>query len=98
MRISVAICDDLEEERLQMACLLYTSAGYTPFACRVIPLSGEEELTAVFNEQSRYCFDLYDSALFNAVIYTLQMCIRDSPYPACATDRPHTRRKICSMA
>ena len=50
---------------------LQYDAGYTPFACRVIPLSGEEELTAVFNEQSRYCFDLYDSALFNAVIYTL---------------------------
>lgn len=33
---------------------LQYDAGYTPFACRVIPLSGEEELTAVFNEQSRY--------------------------------------------
>ena len=46
-------------------------AGYTPFACRVIPLSGEEELAAVFDEQARFSFDLYDSALFNAVIYTL---------------------------
>ena len=45
--------------------------GYTPFACRVIPLSGEEELAAVFDEQARFSFDLYDSALFNAVIYTL---------------------------
>ncbi len=46
-------------------------AGYTPFACRVIPLSGEDELAAVFDEQARFCFDLYDSALFNAIIYTL---------------------------
>ena len=50
---------------------LQYDAGYTPFACRVVPLSGEDELAAVFDEQARFCFDLYDSPLFNAVIYTL---------------------------
>ena len=50
---------------------LQYDAGYTPFACRVVPLSGEDELAAVFDEQARFCFDLYDSALFNAIIYTL---------------------------
>ena len=46
-------------------------AGYTPFACRVIPLANEQELASAFDEQARFCFDIYDSALFNAVIYTL---------------------------
>ncbi len=46
-------------------------AGYTPFACRVIPLSGEEELSAVFDAQSHLGIDLYDSSLFCPVIYTL---------------------------
>lgn len=50
---------------------LQYDAGYTPFACRVIPLADEAELADVFDEQARFCFDIYDSALFNAVIYTL---------------------------
>ncbi len=46
-------------------------AGYTPFACRVLPVADETELHMAFDAQAYLPFDLYDSPLFEAVIYTL---------------------------
>lgn len=50
---------------------LQFAADYLPFACPVLPLACQAELDAVFVEQSRRGFDLYDSRLWDAAIYTL---------------------------